>query len=278
MTEKEIRKSIVAGSFYPGNQSELKNLISGYLQKAKDFNLENIRGLISPHAGYIYSGQVAAYSYKQIAGRDYECIFIIAPSHSELFGFNSVFGGKAYQTPLGTVEVDTDRCNKLCSLPEYSGNIKISSHGHRAEHSLEVQLPFLQAVMEEFKIVPIVMGKQDKINIESLGNAIGRLFKNENILVVASTDLSHYHSYGVASDLDKQVENYIKDFNPDSFTDAYTTDKLEMCGGGPVAATMIASKELGATASKILCYKNSGDVSGDRNAVVGYLSCAFYKE
>lgn len=276
MAGKDIRRSVVAGSFYPGNPQILKNTIAQYLDNAKDHCLKNIKGLVSPHAGYVYSGQVAACSFKQIMGEKYESVFIIAPSHSEYFDFNSVFAGSAYETPLGLVEIDTDRCTRLADFPEYQDLIKISSYGHRGEHSLEVQLPFLQNVLKELKIVPIVMGSQSKDNIESLGNAIGELFADENILVVASTDLSHYHPYDVASELDKQVENKIKAFDPPGFTDAVSSERLEMCGGGPVAATMIASMLLGANSTEILCYKNSGDVAGDRSAVVGYLSCAFY--
>jgi len=278
MADKEVRKSVVAGSFYPGNPQVLQSTISEYLEKAKDHELGNIKGLVSPHAGYIYSGQVAAFSYKQIMNKDYESIFVIAPSHSEYFDFNSVFAGNAYETPMGSVEIDIDRCMKLSNYSRYSDYIKISNLGHRNEHSLEVQLPFLQAIFKEFKIVPVVMGSQNRTNIESLGNGIGELFAGEEILIIASTDLSHYHPYDVASDLDKQVENSIKSFDPQSFTDAVTSERLEMCGGGPVAATMIASKLLGADSTEILCYKNSGDVSGDRSAVVGYLSCAFYNK
>ena len=122
------------------------------------------------------------------------------------------------------------------------------------------------------------MGSQNKKNIESLGNAIGDIFKGENILVIASTDLSHYHDYNTAASLDSTVIDYINSFETIRFTDAVTSDEVEMCGGGPVAAVMIASKILGANSSKVLCYKNSGDTSGDRSAVVGYLSAAFYKK
>ncbi len=278
MIDKEIRRSLVAGSFYPGNPQTLKDMISGYMDKAKNHNLGNIKGLVSPHAGYVYSGQVAAFSYKQIADKDYDCIFIIAPSHSEYFDFNSVFAGSAYETPMGLAKVDMDRCMKLSNAPGYSDCIKISGYGHRGEHSLEVQLPFLQYIFEEFKIVPIVMGSQNRKNIECLGNAIGELFSGEDVLVIASTDLSHYHPYDIASDLDRKVEDSIKDFDPEGFAEAVASDRLEMCGGGPVAAAMLASKKMGASATEILCYKNSGDVSGDRSAVVGYLSCAFYEK
>ncbi|MBM3700068.1 MAG: AmmeMemoRadiSam system protein B [Actinobacteria bacterium] len=278
MFENQVRESVVAGSFYSANPSTLKETVISYLKNAPYKGIENIRGLVCPHAGYIYSGEVAACSYRQIGQKPYECIIIIAPSHAEYFDFNSVFAGKAYKTPLGIVEVDIGRCRALAQCPQYSGFIQISNYGHRKEHSLEVQLPFLQVVFGDFKIVPVVMGSQCRANIESLGNAIGTVFKGQDILIIASTDLSHYHPYDTAAGLDREVNNALKEFDPVKFTDAIAKDEYEMCGGGPVAATMLASKLLGAGRSEILCYKNSGDVSGDRSAVVGYVSAVFYKE
>ena len=277
MFENQIRESVVAGSFYSSDPVILKKTINKYIENAPLKNIENITSLVCPHAGYIYSGQVAACSYKQIKGKEYDCIFIIAPSHSEYFDFNSIFAGTAYQTPLGIVEVDVNRCKYLESESGYRDFIKLSGYGHRREHSLEVQLPFLQVCMSKIKIVPIVMGSQSKQNIESLGNSIGKLFKGQNILIVASTDLSHYHPYEVAEHLDNKVLQIIKEFDTKKFIEEFTADELEMCGGGPVAAAMIASKILGSDSSEILCYNNSGDVSGDKSAVVGYLAAAFYK-
>jgi AmmeMemoRadiSam system protein B len=278
MFDKKIRQAAVAGSFYPGNEGALSGMVTNSLKSAVNEALPDITGLVSPHAGYIYSGQVAACSFKQVEGKKYESVIIIAPSHSEYFDFSSVFNGRAYRTPLGIVEVDTERAERLAGDVTYKNHIKLSDSGHGREHSLEVQLPFLQTVFDNLKIVPVVMGRQDKKNIESLGNAIGETFKGENILVVASTDLSHYHDYKSASTLDALVIDYINSFDPVRFTAAVSSEEVEMCGGGPVAAVMIASGMLGATSSKVLCYKNSGDTSGDKSAVVGYLSAAFYKK
>ena len=278
MFDKKIRQAAVAGSFYPGNEGALSGLVANFLKSAVNEELPDITGLVSPHAGYIYSGRVAACSYKQVEKRKYESVILIAPSHSEYFDFNSVFDGMAYQTPLGVVEVDTERAERLAGNTTYKNRIKLSGSGHGREHSLEVQLPFLQIVFENLKIVPVVMGSQSKNNIESLGNAIGEAFKGENVLIVASTDLSHYHDYKTASMLDTLVIDYINSFDPMRFTGAVSSEEIEMCGGGPVAAVMIASRMLGANSSKVLCYKNSGDTGGDKNAVVGYLSAAFYKK
>ncbi len=218
----------------------------------------------------------------QIEGKEFDSIFIIAPSHSEYFEFNSVFIGDAYETPLGLVEIDKERVSILINKTQYPSHIQGSNYGHRREHSLEVQLPFLQVVLSSFKIVPIVMGSQTKQNIESLGKSIGDLFKDENILIIASTDLSHYHSYNAAKNLDKKVIDYIekfndKDFDIEEFIDAVSSQELEMCGGGPVASAIIASKLLNANSAQVLEYKNSGDTSVDKSAFVGYLSAAFYR-
>jgi MEMO1 family protein len=271
---EDIRENIVAGSFYPANPQILEDMVKKFLDNAEDRKIKKIKALICPHAGYIYSGQIAACSYKQVMGNEFDSIVVIAPSHSEQFDFNSVYNGKAYQTPLGMVNVDNKNCEKLAASDNQY--IKLSKYGHRTEHSLEVQLPFMQIALKNLQIVPIVMGIQSKKNAESLGTAIGKLFKGKEVLLVASTDLSHYHPYDVAVSLDKKIEKLIKNFDIEDLEEAFFDDRLEMCGGGPVIAAMIASKILGASNSEVLCYMNSGDTSGDRSAVVGYLSAALY--
>jgi AmmeMemoRadiSam system protein B len=272
---ERIRESVAAGSFYPADPDGLRRLIEGFLYDAGSSDLKNIKGIVCPHAGYIYSGQVAAYSYRQIADDKFDSIFLIGPSHTEYFNFSSIYSGDAYMTPLGLVYVDKERSKKLAGKSE---SIKLSLYGHKDEHSLEVQLPFLQVLFEDMKIVPIVIGQQSSQNIKELGESIGELFKNENILIVASTDLSHYHPYNTAVILDQKVEKLINDYDPEALMTEFINDNVEMCGGGPVISTIIASTILGADTAKILDYKNSGDVSGDKSAVVGYLSAAFYKK
>ncbi|OFW63014.1 MAG: AmmeMemoRadiSam system protein B [Actinobacteria bacterium RBG_19FT_COMBO_36_27] len=270
-----IRESVAAGTFYPGNADVLRTQINDFLSNAKSENIKNIKSIICPHAGYIYSGQVAAHSYKQIKGETFDSIFIIAPSHAEYFDFISIFNGDAYRTPLGLVYVDKERSRILA---DKNPRIELSKYGHRSEHSLEVQLPFLQVLFENIKIVPIVMGQQNSKNIIELGSAIGTLFKNENILIIASTDLSHYYPYDTALVLDGKIKELVNNFDSEDMLSNFLNNDVEMCGGGPVVSAMIASKNLGADSSRILNYKNSGDVTGDRSAVVGYLSAVFYKK
>jgi len=271
-----IRRSTVAGSFYPADPEALTGQINGFLENVEPQNISNIKAIISPHAGYIYSGQVAAYSYKQLTGSDYDSIIVIAPSHGEYFDFISVYHGDGYETPLGTVTIDSKRAK---DLTDASPAIERSHSGHGQEHSLEVQLPFLQIVLgNKIRIVPVVIGNQSRGNIMELGNTIGRLFSDDNILIIASTDLSHYHPYDIASGLDEKVSGLIGSFDTDGLMEEFIADKAEMCGGGPVISAMIASSLMGADSSMILYHANSGDISGDKSAVVGYLSAAFYKK
>jgi MEMO1 family protein len=270
------RKSIASGSFYPADPDTLRKQIDNFIDIAQFLNLNDIKAIISPHAGYIYSGQIAACSFKQVAGIKYDSIIIIAPSHAEYFDYISVYPGDAYETPFGPVKIDKDRAN---ALVESSPLIQKSASGHHDEHSLEVQLPFLQVIFgKDASIVPVVIGNQSRNNVEELGSIAGKLFSDDNVLIIASTDLSHYHPYDTASGLDKKVCGFISSFDTRKLMEEFVTDKAEMCGGGPVLAAMLISKAMGADSSKIIKYTNSGDVSGDRSSVVGYLSAAFYKK
>ena len=272
---EKIRDSIVAGSFYPDDPYVLGMQIEDYLNNAKLLDINNIKALICPHAGYIYSGQVAAYSFKQIINKKFDIIIIISPSHSESFDFVSVYDGDAYNTPLGRVGIDKKRSTLLV---ENNPRIHFSDKGHNNEHSIEVQLPFLQSMFGEFEFIPVVIGSQSRQNIHAIGKSISEVFKGENIIIIASSDLSHYHPYNDAVILDKQVENLVGKFDIDNLEEEFLKSNIEMCGGGPVAAAMIAAKNLGANKALILKYLNSGDVSGERKAVVGYLAAALFQD
>jgi len=271
-----IRESIVAGSFYSADPYVLKMQIEDYLLNAEDFAIKNIKALICPHAGYIYSGQVAGYSYKQVAKNSYDCVIVVSPSHAEYFDFISIFNGDGYSTPLGNVMIDKERAELLKAA---SPEILFSDKGHNEEHSIEVQLPFLQTIFNEnLKFIPIAIGVQSKKNINNLGKALGETFKDHNVLIVASTDLSHYHTYSDALLLDREVIKYVQRYDIEQLEEEYFGEKVEMCGGGPVISAMIAAKEMGADSAYVLKYQNSGDISGEKKAVVGYLSAAFFSK
>src|SRR5208337_2854950 len=280
--EHKIRPAYVAGGFYPADANELGKMIDGFLAQAPAEKLEgSLVALICPHAGYQFSGGVAAYSYIQLKGRSYDRVVVIAPSHFESFSFSSIYDGDAYQTPLGAVPVDKGFAAQLVKL---SSTIKISDRGHGpvkqygGEHALEDQLPFLQRVLGQFKLVPIVMGDQSYDLCRALGIALAKAVKGTNTLILASSDLSHYHPYDEAVSIDHQILKTIEDWDYFSLLQNTERQTWNACGGGPIVAAMIAAERLGAHRAQILKYANSGDVTGDKSRVVGYGAVALVAE
>jgi AmmeMemoRadiSam system protein B/AmmeMemoRadiSam system protein A len=276
-----VRNPAVAGQFYTADPAALKKEIRGYLDAAKPPALgDETIAIVSPHAGYPYSGQVAAYGYKLVAGRHYDAVVVISPSHAEYFSYSSVFPGAAYRTPLGDVHVDVDLAKLIVSKSEL---VQFDMRGHETrpfrqnEHALEVQLPFLQVALGDFKLVPIVMGDQSAPVVEALGKALGEALRGKHVLIVASTDLSHFHDDAKARSLDGEFQSTLALFDPAALLTALASNSVEACGGGPVVSAMIAARSLGATKCVVLTYANSGDVTGDRDRVVGYLSAAMAK-
>jgi AmmeMemoRadiSam system protein B len=272
----KIRSAMVAGMFYPRDKSNLEQEIALFLENASQIDIKgDVLGLIVPHAGYMYSGGVAARAYRQVMDKRYDIVVVISPSHREYFPGVSVYNGDGYATPLGIIPVAKELAKEITeSFPQ----LILGDEGHRTEeHALEVQLPFLQEVLSEFKLLPIIMGEQDKENITILAEALGHVLKNKNALIVASTDLSHFYPYDKATLLDRIVVNDINAFNEDKLIEDLHRKRCEMCGGGPAAAAMKAARLLGANRSKVLLYRNSGDVTGDKGQVVGYLSSVLYK-
>jgi AmmeMemoRadiSam system protein B len=268
-----VRNAAVAGSFYDSNPEHLRREVDFLLDEAKAPKLRGIvRGIVSPHAGYMYSGPVAAAAFRILKGSSYEAVLLIGPSHREYFNGVSIYPGDAYQTPLGQVPINTEF---RVALLRQSTMIQLSEAGHRAEHCLEVQLPFLQRVLSDFSIVPMILGNQTKDNCLNLGKAIAAIARRRNVLLIASTDLSHYHPYDDAVRRDQQVLKHVESFDEHGLMDGLDNEQIEACGGGPVVAVMHASKLLGANRSKVLLYNNSGDATGDKSAVVGYCSAAF---
>jgi len=270
---ERVRKAVVAGSFYDSDPENLRREIDSLLNEEKAPKLKGlIRGLVSPHAGYMYSGSVAAAAYRILEGSTYEAVLLVGPSHREYFNGVTIYPGDAYQTPLGQIPINNEF---RAALSSQSPIIQLSEAGHRAEHCLEVQLPFLQRVLGEFSIVPMIIGNQTKECCLNLGNAIAVVARKRNVLLVASSDLSHYHPYDDAVSLDRQVIHHVEAFDEHELMDRIDDEQVEACGGGPIVAVMRASKLLGANRSHILVYCNSGDVTGDKTAVVGYCSAAF---
>ena len=270
----KIRHQQVAGYFYPAEKDKLEKDIALLLQVAKaEKSFDKIFGIVSPHAGYVYSGKTAAYAYNLLKNKNYKTVIIISPSHSEYFPGISIYDGDAYETPFGIVEIDQTVTDKLV---ENSKTIFRGIQGHRKEHSLEVQIPFLQSVLTNFKIVPIVMGDQTKVLVDELAEKISKV-ADEKTLLVASSDLSHFYSADEADRLDSVVEKRINEFDFENLLKDLDNHTCEACGGGPIAVMMKAAKLKSINKSVVLNRSDSGDITGDKSEVVGYLSAVVYQ-
>ncbi len=277
---ENVRQPAVAGSFYPADAKALTAMMDDMLARASPPKVTDpILAVVAPHAGYQYSGPVAAYTYAALQGRKYSRVVVIAPSHYEAFDFTSVFDGDGYTTPLGTVAVDKTFARQLAKMDP---SIQLSSRGHKpiaagAEHAIEVELPWLQHVLGDFQLVPIIMGDQSYENSRALGVALAKLIKGGDTLIVASSDLSHYHPYDDAVQIDHKTLNALQAWDYFSMSRNFGIRVWEACGGAPIVAAMIAAERMGANQAELLKYANSGDTTGDHSRVVGYSSVLLLK-
>jgi MEMO1 family protein len=270
-----IRQPAVAGMFYSSHASALDREVSLLLEAAHPpAQIGSLLGLIVPHAGYTYSGATAAHAFGLLHGTSFSTIVIVAPSHREYFSGISVYSGKAFRTPLGDIPVNAEMREKLVTGDPI---IESSVRGHGPEHAIEVQLPFIQKVAPQVSILPIVIGEQSRRFCLHLGERLAGVAGGDGVLLVASSDLSHYHPYDDATKLDRIVADQIVRFDEMKLMDDIEHERCEACGGGPIVSVMIAAKKLGANCTAILHQCNSGDVTGDRSAVVGYLSAAILR-
>lgn len=275
MAQEIIRESVIAGSWYPGNPAVLKKDIQHYLDAAKPPSVPGeLRALIVPHAGYMYSGGVAAHAYRLLRDRPFERVVIVAPSHRARFKGASVYNLGGYRTPLGVVPLDHEVIDVLL---QHSSLVRFVPEADVEEHSLEIQLPFLQVVLKEFRLTPIIMADQSLPFCEQLADLLCDTCRDLDVLLIASSDLSHFHPYGEAKRLDKVVCDRVESFDPRALSRDLQVGECEACGAGPMMTTMLAAKALGANKAKVLNYANSGDVAGDKRGVVGYLSAALFQ-
>jgi hypothetical protein len=279
--QQKVRPAAVAGAFYPADPKELSQMIDDMLAKATPPAVDGqILAAVAPHAGYPYSGPVAAWTFATLKGHKYSRVVVIAPSHYVPFDFTSVYDGDAYTTPLGTIPVDKEFAQRLVKM---SSTIQLSDKGHQAtqdapEHSVEVELPWLQKVLGQFELVPIVMGDQSYESSRALGVALAKMLKNDHdTLVLASSDLSHYHPYDEAETIDHKTLHALEAWDYFSMSRNFETRVWEACGGAPIVAAMIYAERLGANKAEVLKYANSGDTTGDHSRVVGYSADLFVK-
>lgn len=268
----DVRRAAVAGSWYPSNPEELAGEVDHYLSVAGEPPVGEALAIVAPHAGLMYSGPIAAHAYSLLRGRDFEVAVLVGPSHYVGFEGVAIYERGAFETPLGKVPID-EPC--AAAIAGASSNIKAHPTAHVREHSLEMQLPFLGRVLPGVAIVPLVMGHQRRETADDLGDAIAAGVKGRRAVLVASSDLSHYQNATVAAKLDNKVIQQVQQFDAGGLMSLLEAFPQHACGGGPMVSVMRAAKYLGATDARILKYGDSGDVSGDKDAVVGYLAAAF---
>jgi hypothetical protein len=268
----EIRPSPIAGTWYEGDAGRLTRAVDAYLDQAKLPDLTgDVIAVIAPHAGHRFSGAVAAYAFAAIRQRTFDLVAVISPMHQYATAPLLISAHKAYATPLGNVPIDEDAAHELDDALRSDLGYGLSSVVYDREHSLEIELPFLQrALAGEFKLLPVMVRAQDVEVSQALGHALAKTLKGKNALLVASTDLSHFYSQAIANDFDAEMLKRFESFSPESIFEAERTGKGFACGHAAVAAVLWAARDLGADSVKVLHHATSGDVTGDYDSVVGY--------
>ena len=274
----QIRTPAVAGMFYPSEKNKLTKLIEdcflhsfGPGKNPKKIG-KKIFGIICPHAGYVYSGPIACHSVNSISSESPELFIIIGPNHWGIGRSVATMTDCIWETPLGNVEVDSESAKEISQL---SQNIESDFFSHTREHSLEVQIPILQKTFSNFKILPISLVNQSKEIAKDVGSTIAKIAKKKNVMIIGSSDFTHYEPNEFAHEQDLALIEPILEMDVDKFYDVLQKRKVTACGYGAIASTIIACKELGATKGELLKYATSGDVTGDTSSVVGYGSIVF---
>ena len=276
-----VRPEVLAGSWYPGEPEALGRQVDRFLDLAPPKEVRGeIVALIAPHAGYVYSGPTAAVAYRQVRGRSYDAVVVLAPSHRERFRGASVYARGSYRTPLGPVAVDEGLARAIVS--EGGRDVHAGPEGHRVspagtgEHSLEIQLPFLQRVLPGVPIVPIVVGAHDLDACRRIAEAIVSAAEGRHVLIVASSDLYHGYSRKACVDTDAQTLGLVRAMDEIGLHGSFEDGRCQACGDGPILIALMAARSLGADRAEILARTNSNDVTGESGGwVVGYSAVAF---
>jgi AmmeMemoRadiSam system protein B len=279
-TKIDVRPSPLAGRWYPAHPKKLAESVDGYIQAAKipEINGE-ILALVSPHAGHLYSGPVAGFAFKTILDLHPELVVILSPCHQYHPGAILTSGHQAYQTPLGEIPIDRESLDFVNrSLKEKTGD-ELVEVLNDSEHAIEIVLPFLQRALKgKFTVLPLMLRQQDSGLMQSLGNILAELMVSRKTLLVASTDLSHFHTAGKAYKLDQTIIQGIQSLDAVSLYQSQQENTGSACGLGALAAVIWAVKSGGSAAGQILKYAHSGDITGDNTSVVGYTSAVLTRE
>ncbi len=273
-----VRLPSVSGMFYPDDPVLLREDIETYLKGAEVEPIPGrVHAIVCPHAGYVYSGQVAAFAYKAVSKLPVDSVIVIAPSHRAYFEGIALWETGSFRTPLGDIGIDERGAGELLEARDL---FVARRDVHRSEHSLEVQLPFLQCVFKDLLLLPLIMGAATEELYEKASDALKEMVSASPLsyLIVASTDLSHYYPYASAVKIDAVTVEHLRNFDIAAMIRDTRSEKAQACGAGPMITAMMTARKLGAEAGRVLKYANSGDVSGDRSGVVGYVSAVFFEK
>lgn len=274
--EPGVRPSPIAGTWYSANPSQLRRTVEAYIAEAKNPELPgDVIALMAPHAGYIYSGSVAGHAFKTIKGHSYESVCVISPMHQYHPQPILTSAHTAYGTPLGEIPLATAELALINERLEEKIGLGLTPVAHDQEHSLEIELPFLQCALDgDFSLIPIMMRDQSRQVAKALGEVLVEVLNPDSCLMVASSDLSHFYSETEANQLDNKVLHALQSFSPDDLFDLKDRGQGQACGFAPIASVLWASAGLGATDVTLLKYDTSAATTGDTASVVGYAAAA----
>lgn len=275
-----VRKAAVAGTWYPASASRLRGEVLRYAEDSARAAVQpvparaEIVALIAPHAGIVYSGPVAGHAYGLLQRHTFDVIVLLGPSHYVGFDGAAIWPRGGFETPLGTLAIDDTLADALLAATPL---LRDYPDAHAREHSLEMQLPFLATFAPQTPIVPIVMGFQTRETAFDIGDAIGNVFARHRALLVASSDLSHFYDATTAATLDARVLARVEALDDEGLMDLLERRPDHACGGGPMVSILRAARARGASQAQVLRYGDSGDVSGDKSSVVGYMAAAIWR-
>ncbi len=267
MDATSVRHPAVAGRFYPSDEKSLREQVSACLPHVSEKTAIRALGCIAPHAGYMYSGHIAGAVFAAIEIP--QLCLILCPNHTGQGRALAIVSEGAWQTPLGNVPIDSAFA---AALKQHCPLLEEDSSAHRSEHAVEVELPFLQTRQPRLKFVPIALGTRQFEVLELLGSAVAAAIASypARVLIVASSDMNHYESDAITRIKDERAIEAILTLDPRALYDVVTQENISMCGFGPAVAMLTAARQLGAKSARLIKYATSGDISGDRNLVVGY--------
>jgi AmmeMemoRadiSam system protein B len=268
----ELRPSPIAGTWYPGEAGRLTRQVDHYLDEARLPDLVGeVIGVIAPHAGYVYSGTTAGHAFRSVRGKSYPRVVVLSPFHGFHPASFITSAHQGYQTPLGPVWIDQDALSELEQGMQARGLVRLTRVARDSEHSLEIELPFLQrALTEEFQLVPVMVRSHDLQELQALGQALAETLKRFPALLVASSDLSHFYPLEVANRLDEYILAQVAEFSPEGVLQAEEQGSGFACGVGAVTAMLWAAQGAGAGTVRIIHHSTSADQTGDARSVVGY--------